>query len=105
VYGHVEKGSGFICIAPIPVTTKKSNLVLLFTLAKGDLPTLLKPSEDFPDQNTKSYAYHILCSTTLETGPNWYPPVEKETKEEVEKLLQARKNTRASILNPKRKPR
>ena len=94
-YGIVGKDLGFRCLVEIPFSTITPHSLLLFTLAKGQLDTMLCPLENVPPQDVSSYEYHVLSSMLLEIGPDWFPPLEKATKEEMLKILESMQGRRA----------
>lgn len=87
-YGIVEKDLGFKCLTEVPFSTIPPQNLLLFTLAKGKIDTMLCPIENIPPQDTSGYTNHVLCSMLLEMGEDWYPPFDKTTKEEMVKLVE-----------------
>lgn len=86
-YGVVEEDNTFKCVGRAPETDIQPEFLLLFSLAKGKLETNIRPKPEFPVLDAKPYDYHIFCSSTLDMGPNWYPPMQAATKEEYEKML------------------
>jgi hypothetical protein len=96
-YGTVEDDKGFKCLAPVNFTTNKPFVLLLFTLGHGKIKEMLTPSKDIPTMNAEPYSYHILCSSTLEMGPNWFPPIQEMAKEEYNKLMEEETQKRIEI--------
>ncbi len=90
-YGSVENDRTFKCVGHLPSTRIQPEFLLLFSLARGKLETNIRPIANFPELDAKPYDYHVLCSSTLEVGPNWFPPMEAATKEEYQKLMQSMK--------------
>ncbi len=88
-YGEVDNTLSFKCIGRMPETRIESEYLLLFTLAKGKLDFNIRPLPQFPELNAKPYSYHVLCSSTLEMGPNWFPPLQAATKAEYDKMMES----------------
>jgi len=91
-YGSVEKDRTFKCVGRLPSSRIKPEFLLLFSLAKGKLEKNIRPLAKFPELDAKPYDYHVLCSSNLEVGANWFPPLEAATKEEYQKLMKAMKD-------------
>lgn len=87
-YGQVQENGDFACVKRLPTTRVMPQFLLLFLLAKADLETNLRPTEDIPEIDATPYGYHVLASSALEMAPNWLPPLEEVFQEELEKLMQ-----------------
>lgn len=86
-FGEVNENNRFRVIAPRPETRLLPQFLLIFALAEGELATNLRPDERFPQIDASGYTHHVLAASALEMGPNWFPPLEKTTREEYQKLL------------------
>ncbi len=91
-YGSLEKDRTFKCVGRLPSSRIKPEFLLLFSLAKGKLEKNIRPMANFPELNAKPFDYHVLCSSTLQVGANWFPPLEAATKEEYQKMMKAMKD-------------
>ncbi len=87
-YGEMDEELGFKCIQAVDSSTSVPNFLLLFTIAKGNLPTALTTVKDAEPFDTSAYDYHILCSAMLEVAPNWCTPIDEAIKEEYKKIKQ-----------------
>ncbi len=90
-YGAIESNMSFRIITPMPRTPRPPAYLLLFTIAEGKVERTLRPSERFPSIDASGFAYHILCSSALEMGANWFPALTEATKEEYEALMEKEK--------------
>ncbi len=86
-YGDVQADLGFKIIQLIPQTSQKPQFLLLFTLAKGTIQEMLRPKASLPEMDASGFEYHILNSIALEIGQDWFPPIDKATDEEYQKMM------------------
>jgi hypothetical protein len=87
-YGPVNEEMEFKCISKLTHTTVQPEFLLLFTIGEGKVHHLLTGQETSQPKDTTSYQYHILCSAAMETGADWYPPIEEATEEEYNKMME-----------------
>lgn len=86
-YGNVEEDNTFKCVGRLPNTELQPEFLLMFTLGKGKLAANIRTKPEIPVVDASPYDYHVLGSSILEVGPNWYPPVQAAVKEEYDKTI------------------
>ncbi len=103
-YGALEADRSFTCLGRMPETSIVPEYLLIFSLGKGKLEYNIRPFPQFPKLDALPYDYHIFCSSTLEMGPNWFPPLQAATKEEYDKLMEQIYRQRIDDLKKKSPP-
>jgi len=86
-YGDVEANLGFKVVRTINNPKTMPAMLLMFTLAKGQLEEMLRPIAGIEPMDASGFQYHILGSVAIEVSDNWYPPMEEGTREEYERIM------------------